>query len=327
MKIAIVLISLIVLSTASFLDHAEHIVEFAKFVEKHGKSYSSVKETMERFSTFVENHEMILKHNSEGHSWKLGINEFADMTWEEFSSTRLGLIQRDSLKDNSRTINLNGLVTTPDSVDWSTKNAVTDVKNQGQCGSCWAFSTTGSTEGAIAIKTGQLTSLSEQQLVDCSAKEGNLACRGGLMDSGFQFIIDNNGICAEADYPYKARKQVCQTSCSPVATISSFKDVAEEDEDALLAAVATQPVSVAIEADKLGFQFYQSGVFSGRCGTNLDHGVLAVGYGTLDGKDYWKVKNSWGASWGQKGYILLARGSGSGKGQCGIAMQPSYPIA
>jgi C1A family cysteine protease len=212
------------------------------------------------------------------------------------------------------------------SLDWRQKNAVTPVKNQQQCGSCWSFSSTGSVEGAHAIKTGNLVSLSEQQLVDCSTAQGNQGCNGGLMDQAFQFIISNGGITSEAQYPYTATgPNTCQTNVTSVATISSFVDVTPGSETALMAAVNLGPVSIAIEADQECFQFYSGGVLSDpSCGTNLDHGVLVVGYGTdaTSKQDYWIVKNSWGASWGESGYIRLIRGTN----ECGIAQEPSYPV-
>merc|ERR1712127_383325 len=211
----------------------------------------------------------------------------------------------------------------PDDIDWTTKGAVTPVKNQKQCGSCWAFSTTGSIEGAFQIAGNKLTSLSEEELVECDHVDDG--CKGGLMDNGFKYV-EEHGLCTESAYPYTSGEGVrgtCKSSkCTTAVKVKGFKDVPSKDEDALKTAVATQPVSIAIEADKSVFQLYKSGVMDSKaCGVKLDHGVLAVGYGVLDGKNYWKVKNSWGASWGQEGYILLGRGENI----CGIAQQPSYP--
>jgi len=312
---------LVCLSSAVFVDYEG---EFNNFVMTYNKNYESVSESVNRYEIFKSNLDMINAHNAKGLDWSLDINEFADMTWEEFSSNFLGLTARNSTSEG---VDLSGIVNVPTSIDWTEKGAVTGVKNQGQCGSCWSFSTTGSVEGAVEIKTGRLTSLSEQQLVDCSQAEGNQGCNGGLMDDAFQYIIKNGGSCSEAEYPYTAADGKCKTTCSIVSTIKSYADVTANNLDALEAAVALQPVSVAIEADQMGFQFYKKGVFTGNCGTNLDHGVLAVGYGTQDGTDYWKVKNSWGATWGLNGYILMKKTSGTGSGQCGIAMQASYPIA
>jgi cathepsin L len=221
------------------------------------------------------------------------VNEFADMTFTEFHAKMTGYnrINRDYLR--SKNGPHHQVHTVADSVDWRTKNAVTGIKNQQQCGSCWAFSTTGSVEGAHAIKTGTLVSLSEQQLVDCSTAEGNQGCNGGLMDYAFQYIITNHGITTEDSYPYQAVQGTCQTNVTAAATISSFVDVAAGSETALLAAVNIGPVSVAIEADQQCFQFYSGGILSDpSCGMQLDHGVLAVGYGTDSATNtpYWIVR-------------------------------------
>ena len=214
---------------------------------------------------------------------------------------------------------------TASSVDWRDKGAVTPVKNQGQCGSCWSFSTTGSVEGAHAIASGKLVSLSEQQLMDCSTAEGNHGCNGGLMDYAFEYIIKNGGLDTESDYPYTARDGSCQSAkqAKHAASITSYKDVTKDSDAQMQSAVDLGPVSVAIEADQSGFQMYKSGVFSGPCGTNLDHGVLVVGYTA----QYWIVKNSWGSTWGDQGYIMMSRSSGGAEGICGILSAASYPIA
>ena len=209
-------------------------------------------------------------------------------------------------------------------MDWTEHGAVTPVKNQGQCGSCWAFSATGSLEGLNYIKNKELLSFSEQQLVDCSHSYGNNGCNGGLMDMAFWYVTDN-GISLESKYPYRGVGGQCHYTAEDKAfTNKDCTDVTVNKELPLLAAINQQPVSVAIQANHMSFQLYKSGVYSGNCGTKLDHGVLAVGYGDLDGKKFFKVKNSWGASWGQKGFILIAR-KGDGKGQCGIQEAASFP--
>jgi len=222
----------------------------------------------------------------------------------------------------------NVAVDAPTSVDWRKQGAVTPVKNQGQCGSCWSFSATGSTEGATFLKKGNLPSLSEQNLVDCSTAQGNQGCNGGLMDQAFQYIISNRGIDTEASYPYTATgPNACQyNAANSAATLTSFQDVASGNENALQAAVAQQPTSVAIDASQQSFQLYSGGVYNEPAcsSTQLDHGVLAVGYGAdASNTAYWIVKNSWGASWGLQGYILMSRNLNN---QCGIATAASYPI-
>jgi C1A family cysteine protease len=319
MKLAV---ALLILGLVSAVNYER---EFLNFVNTYDKVYAHDEEVASRFEIFKTNLDKINAHNAKGLEWTMDVNEFADQTWEEFSSTHLGLNgMAYEPRYESNTVDLTGLVNVPTSIDWSSKGKVTAVKNQGQCGSCWSFSTTGSIEGAVAIKTGKLTSLSEQNLVDCSTR--NYGCNGGWVDKAFSYVINNGGLCTESAYPYTAKDGSCRSSsCSKTSSIRSYKDVTQS-ESALMTATAQQPVSVAIEADQSSFQFYSGGVMTGSCGTSLDHAVLVVGYGTASGTDYWKVKNSWGSSWGEKGYIRLQRGKNR-SGQCGILLSASYPVA
>jgi len=228
-------------------------------------------------------------------------------------------------------------VEAPEAIDWTDvdgESYVSAVKNQGHCGSCWAFSTTGAIEARSAIANKQtgadIVTLSEQELIDCSKSYGNKGCNGGLMDNAFKYVAAEGGLCTEADYPYTGKTGlVCEASqCgTKYDAIKSYSDVTADSEESLMKAVAEGPVSIAIEADQSTFQFYKTGVLSASCGVKLDHGVLVVGYGEMDGQKYWKVKNSWGATWGMDGYVLLCRECDANglKGECGILMQPSYP--
>lgn len=308
----------------------EYQTKFAAYVAEYpDKQQYEPQEHEHRYNIFKKNIDHIERHNAGNATYKFGLGPFTDWTSHEFKKMVGGPMKiTPEHKRNVVHLDTSNLA---DAVDWSTKscgsgNCVTPVKNQGKCGSCWSFSSTGEIESRTAIKTGKLVSLSEQELMDCSKPEGNKGCNGGLMDYAFKYVVKNGGLCLDSDYPYKAKNDImCRKKCTPVDPIRSFKDVAKDNEAQLAAAASEGPVSVAIEADKAIFQHYKTGVISGMCGTKLDHGVLLVGYGTQGGSDFWKVKNSWGPTWGDRGYVLLEKGK-SRRGECGIAMQPSYVI-
>ena len=311
---------------------------FAQWMAEHGKKYDTAEEEEKRMGIFAANKKFVERHNAEHaegkHSHWVGLNHLADLTAEEFRNM-LGYKREllDARPPVDPTTWEYASVTPPESVDWVEKGAVTPVKNQGQCGSCWAFSTTGAVEGVHQIKTGKLVAVSEEELVSCS-HNGNMGCNGGLMDNAFKWIIKNKGIDTEEDWKYTAKVGKCGFvhRHRREVSITGFKDVPSEDEDSLEKAVAMQPVAVAIEADHQSFQLYKGGVYAAKdCGTSLDHGVLVVGYGmdpTIKGhKHFWKIKNSWGPGWGEEGFIRISKGGKShGKrGQCGVTMQASYP--
>uniref|UniRef100_A0A2P2HWT1 Cathepsin L1-like n=1 Tax=Hirondellea gigas TaxID=1518452 RepID=A0A2P2HWT1_9CRUS len=258
------------------------------------------------------------------------MNHFGDLLHHEFIGMMNGYrnpSNASQLYEGANFVEPDGDVIMPHTVDWRKKGAVTPVKDQGQCGSCWAFSTTGSLEGQHFRQTGELVSLSEQNLVDCSSQFGNEGCNGGLMDNAFQYIKANGGIDTEDGYPYMGIDEQCEFKKSDVgADDTGFVDIKSGNERALKKAVATVgPVSIAIDASQPSFQFYHNGVYNEpQCSPdNLDHGVLAVGYGSEDGEDFWIVKNSWSETWGDEGYIYMARNRDN---MCGVASQASFPL-
>lgn len=295
----------------------------------YGKQYTEQSEEVTRRFIWEKNLKFVMLHNLEHsmgmHSYDLGMNHLADMTSEEVKLL-MSSLKVPSPWQRNVTFKSNPNQKLPDSMDWRDKGCVTEVKYQGSCGSCWAFSAVGALEAQLKLKTGKLVSLSVQNLVDCSTeKYSNKGCNGGFMTQAFQYIIDNNGIDSEASYPYKAMDGKCQyDSKYRAATCSSYVELPFGSEEALKEAVANKgPVSVAIDASHPSFFLYKSGVYYDQaCTLNVTHAVLAVGYGTDNGKDYWLVKNSWGLHFGEQGYVRMARNSGN---HCGIASYPSYP--
>ncbi|XP_010052196.3 zingipain-2 [Eucalyptus grandis] len=303
-----------------------------QWMAQHGRTYKDAEEKDRRFAIFQSNVEYIESFNSApGRDYKLKINQFADLTNEEFRAFRGGFRlpkTRIGSKKDDTPFRYENFTDVPSSIDWREKGAVTPVKDQGHCSSCWAFSAVAAVEGLIKITTGNLISLSEQELVDCDVQRDDHGCNYGWMDEAFEFIQQNSGLATEAEYPYNASKGACKAKASLEHTskIRGYEDVPENDEDALLKAVANQPVAVAVDSNE-DFQFYSSGVFTGECGTDYDHAVTIVGYGTRDnGMKYWLAKNSWGKGWGEEGYVRIQREVDAKEGLCGIAMLASYPI-
>lgn len=314
------------------LSENEEWQQFTTFQERFSKKYETLVETEHRFKVFVDNLRKIIRHNLDvNQNFTMGVNHFSDLTPEEFKATYANGRQAQPLGSfgcKSFSGSVNGL---PSSVDWRTKGVVNSVRDQGQCGSCWAFATTANAESIWAISSGKLLDLSEEFLVDCATGLGyfNMGCDGGQPDSAFKYMI-NNGQCSESSYPYKAGTTktagACQKCTAAPVSFSSCFDISPNNQVSLAAAVAKQPVVVAIEADTRYFQSYSGGILdSTACNTNLDHAVEIVGYGTENGMDYWIVRNSWSSSWGEQGYVRIKKTSSTNDiGICGIAASASF---
>jgi C1A family cysteine protease len=323
---------------ANVHDRAYYEAKFFGWMAQHGVKIESGLDFVKFIQNFADNEDYINNHNAKKLSFTLGHNQFSHMSTEEWAAyVNKGKMVKD---ETSKADYIHHAPTLRSSlaseIDWVGKGAVTPVKDQGQCGSCWSFSTTGAIEGAYFNKHGTLESFSEQHLVDCDNFRHHFGrdkgCSGGLMDNAFSWIKKNEGICTEAGYPYVSGTTKTEGECVETCTKNkdsvpqSYVDVEKNSDAAMMSALNIGPVAIAIEADQKEFQLYTSGVLTAPCGTTLDHGVLAVGYGTLDGIDYYKIKNSWGPAWGAEGYILLQRGVAQKEGQCGMLSSASYPV-
>eukprot|EP00118_Oscarella_pearsei_P006144 m.27935 g.27935 ORF g.27935 m.27935 type:complete len:342 (+) comp30477_c0_seq1:26-1051(+) len=310
------------------LDVNPSFLDWMKQFEKH---YESGEELLHRQRIFEKNVIEIKEHNANvdgTNTYLKGLNAFSDMDFEEFKEKYLMTSPQHCSATRHQKTDVSAAGNRPKFVDWRKKGVVTPVKNQGNCGSCWTFSTTGAVESHHAIATGNLESLSEQQLVDCAVHFDNHGCEGGLPSQAFEYIHYNGGIELESEYPYSAEDHACRFNSSKVAaTVKSSFNITEGDEQEIAKSVAFKgPVSIAFDV-VAGFQSYKEGVYkSEKCsnGTqSVNHAVLVVGYGTTsDGVDYWIVKNSWGTKFGMNGYFWIERGVN----MCGLAVCASYPI-
>jgi cathepsin L len=328
-------------SSKTFKDPQQEVILFYNIFKdwttQSNKQYG-IEELAVRFFNWKSNYDFVVEQNSNNLGFKLEMNDFADLTSEEFNALYLGFNPelQPAIASNTTTTDSGllgseltaNLAAVPKKFDWRKEGVVTPVKNQGSCGGCWAFSSTGALEGLYAIKNKKLVDFSEQQMIDCSGDYGNKGCEGGLMTLAFQYAA-NSGVQVQSDYGYKAKVEKCRhDNTKAVFRIGGSRDVPANNSLALKAAVARQPVSVGIEASGMALQLFKSGVLAKDCGAALDHAVLIVGYDTdANGQDYWIVKNSWGSKWGQGGYMNIARGSqNKGAGVCGINMMATYPV-
>ncbi|KAI1886228.1 hypothetical protein AGOR_G00211830 [Albula goreensis] len=336
-RVAVLIVFAVGVSSLHAVDHTLDSV-WEDWKSLHGKEYTQDSEGQRRM-IWEENHRFIQQHNLEEaqgkHSYKLGMNQFGDLTDQEFRETMLGL-DMSSVDVSSLPVWNGTVLHTPEQVDWRKQGYVTPVKDQGTCNSCWAFSSTGALEGQMFKKTRRLVSLSEQNLIDCSRCYGNRGCEGGLMDNAFRYIRDKGGIASESSYPYTAEDtMLCRYSESQRAASCKGYKILPEGENALRKAlVYVGPISVSVNSSLHTFKFYESGIyFHRKCSKSPDHALLAVGYGkSIDEPDtssrakhpykFWILKNSWGTRWGEGGYMRLARDR---RNHCGIGIFSVYP--
>ncbi|XP_028287007.1 pro-cathepsin H [Parambassis ranga] len=325
MKSVVLLVFAFASVTSAFHLSEQDEFHFKLWMTQHNKVYS-MREYDQRLQVFTDHKRRIDKHNEGNHSFTMALNQFSDMTFSEFRESFLWSEPQNCSATRGNYFSSNGPY--PDSIDWRKKgNYVTDVKNQGSCGSCWTFSTTGCLESVTAIATRRLVPLSEQQLVDCAQDFNNHGCNGGLPSQAFEYIMYNKGLMTEQDYPYKAVEGICLYKPQLAAAfVKDVMNITAYDEMGMVDAVATRnPVSLAFEVTS-DFMHYDKGVYtSTECHNTADkvnHAVLAVGYGEENGSPYWIVKNSWGPNWGIDGYFLIERG----RNMCGLAACSSFPV-
>jgi C1A family cysteine protease len=308
--------------------------QFSNFQDRFSKRYETMQEMEIRFQIFSANLININIHNlDDTQNFTMGINQFTDLSPQEFKDQYVGGLKSHVESYGCKTFSSSSSSGSPSFVDWRNKGVVNPVRDQGQCGSCWAFATTANAESVWAVATGDLLDLSEEFLVDCASGVGyfNLGCNGGEPDSAFKYMI-NNGQCTESSYPYEAGTTktagTCKKCTAAPVRFSGCNDVVSKDQVSLMVAVSKQPVVIAIEADTRYFQSYSGGILdSPNCGTTLDHAVEIVGYGTDNGVDYWNVRNSWGPSWGENGYVRIKKTSSTNDiGICGVAAEPSFLV-